>query len=181
METASGGLAQIRPAEPATLGPHLVGPSLSARHLLTPSAGLQATGTHTGPTWLTGRETKGLGLPLENRLLRPKAGPATGPPLRFSQTLSPKLPRTLCTVTSPLLTLLCPLPSPSLTTGTEQTSPGTEHLRQQEAGFEDSVNEEQWVRKSNINIIRSTGEFIITNARDTREGLTIEGLGVVYI
>ncbi|XP_078056692.1 telomerase protein component 1-like, partial [Mustelus asterias] len=138
------GLAQPRRGEPATLRPRLAGPRLSAGDLLTPSAGLQATDSRTGPTWLSRLETQGPSLCLENRLLRRAAGPPRGPPLRFSQALSPKLPSTLCTLTSPPLTLLRPLTSLSLKTGTEKPSAGPGYPRQQEAGIEDSINKEQW-------------------------------------
>ncbi|XP_038630307.1 telomerase protein component 1 [Scyliorhinus canicula] len=108
---------------------------------------LRAPCTRTGSAQLTRPEGRDLSLSLENRLLRPGACATswTGTPLCFSQPLNPKLPSTLCSLTSPPLTLLRPLTSPFLKTESEKPSPRPEYLRQQEARIEDSINKEQQV------------------------------------
>ncbi|XP_067870025.1 telomerase protein component 1-like [Heterodontus francisci] len=160
MKTDSGGLthpvpghrsalANLSLSELATRRPADHSPSLSARHLLTPSAGLLALSTRPRPPPLTRPENQKLSTNLDNRFLT--SGSCVNSltvsstlPLHFSQSLNPKLPRTLCTSTSPLPTL-CPSTTISLKSKDDQPSLVVENDWQPEAPIEASFSSTQWV------------------------------------
>uniref|UniRef100_UPI00398E90D5 telomerase protein component 1-like n=1 Tax=Pristiophorus japonicus TaxID=55135 RepID=UPI00398E90D5 len=137
METDNGGLTRPTPghrsrlanlglAEPARHRLIFHSPALSAGQLLTPS------------------------ISLDNRFLTTSSGSCTTSlavsstlPLHFSQSLSPKLPQTLCPLTS-LQWTICPLTSSSLKNKVVSPSPSAESDRQSRAPTMAPFSTGQW-------------------------------------
>uniref|UniRef100_UPI00398F8AE2 telomerase protein component 1-like n=1 Tax=Pristiophorus japonicus TaxID=55135 RepID=UPI00398F8AE2 len=137
METDNGGLTRPTPghrsrlanlglAEPARHRLIFHSPALSTGQLLTPS------------------------ISLDNRFLTTSSGSCTTflavsstLPLHFSQSLSPKLPQTLCPLTS-LQWTLCPLTSSSLKNKVVSPSPSAESDRQSRAPTMAPFSTGQW-------------------------------------